>query len=474
MSITRLSPLAFGVTFALATSTSFSAGLDRTGQDIRGFFNEGTYAEMDFAYLSTDISGYDHGSTVIKNPPLLFPKDSVGIAKSESDFVKGNETGSITGEGVPIFKFGVKADVNDYLSVGVFYDQPFGAKVRFENDGNFVSNKDQKVASPNKDANGNDTAPIILDMVDGILGSVNNNVKNADYQKNTQVSVETETLTGLVGLKVNDFQVYGGPVIQKAAVDLSLRGNAYGPLTGYDLKANKNTANGWVAGVSFSKPEILLNAALTYRSEIEHEGEVKEYLPFLENNTLKLGATGKYAGIRDLEPTMTQSGSITTPESVNFNFQTGLSREYQLLGTLNARWVPWSKFTVDPPMYSEYTKAATGDPNKGLSILSYTKDQINVDVGLAKRFSPNLAGSAIIGWDSGAGNPVSSLGPVDGAWSVGGGLKYNVTPQWAVSAGGKYIMFGDATSVLPTGSVVGQFEDNTGYAVGMKLSYQQK
>ena len=52
-------------------------------------------------------------------------------------------------------------------------------------------------------------------------------------------------------------------------------------------------------------------------------------------------------------------------------------------------------------------------------------------------------------WDSGAGNPVSVLGPVEGYW----GLGYGKTSD---------------------GSVAGEFIDNTGYVLGEKLTYQKK
>ena len=42
----------------------------------------------------------------------------------------------------------------------------------------------------------------------------------------------------------------------------------------------------------------------------------------------------------------------------------------------------------------------------------------------------------------------------------------------AVSAGGKYLWFGDAQGVLPSDKIVGDFQDNDGYIFGVKLSYQ--
>ena len=57
---------------------------------------------------------------------------------------------------------------------------------------------------------------------------------------------------------------------------------------------------------------------------------------------------------------------------------------------------------------------------------------------------------------------------------MGLGAKYNVTENWAVSAGGKYLWFGDAKGVLPTGKIVADFQDNDGFILGAKISYQAK
>ena len=83
-----------------------------------------------------------------------------------------------------------------------------------------------------------------------------------------------------------------------------------------------------------------------------------------------------------------------------------------------------------------------------------------------------MAVSGSLGWDSGAGNPTTSLGPIEGYYSVGAGAKFNMTENWALSAGGKYLMFGDAKGSIPNNKVVSNFEDNDGYVLGVKLSYQ--
>jgi long-chain fatty acid transport protein len=110
--------------------------------------------------------------------------------------------------------------------------------------------------------------------------------------------------------------------------------------------------------------------------------------------------------------------------------------------------------------------------DEGLSLVSYDKDQWQVELGLAKRLTPAFAVTGTVGWDSGAGNPVTSLGPIEGYYSAGLGAKYNFTENWAVSAGGKYLWFGDADGQIPTKAIVSNFEDNDGFILGAKLSYQ--
>jgi len=456
-----ISKLTLALITLSAASLTQAAGLDRSGQDIKGFFNSGTYAEIDYAYIDSDVSGNDNAGAIRTSPTTEIRN---GITSDEASYEKGAPTGNITGDTYSFMRYGVKTDINDNVSIGVFYDEPWGAEVEYTGNSTFVSQA------------GKDT---IADSSSGISVPnevINPSVLDPDYDKNTNVRVHTETWTGLVGFKSNGFQVYGGPVLQKAEAEVHLRGQAYGPLTGYDANVNNDTAYGWAAGLAYSKPEIALKAALTYRSEIEHETPIGERVPLLGSPLKgvvldKLGIDPNSDLGKSIGEYATTDATVTTPESVNLNIETGLSQKYQLLGTLDIRWVPWSDFSIVPPLYNAYSKAAVPE---GLPLLSYDKDQWKVDVGLAKRFNEKLAGSVVVGYDSGAGDPISSLGTIDGYYSLGGGVKYNVTPEWAVSVGGKYLKFGDATGQLPNGSIVSKFQDNDGYIAGVKLSYQSQ
>lgn len=373
-----------------AASIASAAGLDRSGQDITAFLQDGTYAETVYTYIDADVSG----------------KDS-----------SGNKIDDIA-EDYDFFRYGVKTDINDTFSIGILYDEPFGAAADYSGKNNFV---DQNPLSP----------------------------RNGE---GTNVEVRTENLTGIIGAKLGEnknFQVYGGPVAQRVQADVKLRGKAYGLADGYTTHISAGQDYGWLAGASYSKPEIALQAALTYRSEIEHNLSLSENFPAL--------------ALKQMNPNSVGEIEIVTPKSVNFDFQTGINPT--TLATAKVRWVPWSDFEIVPPLYNQASK---------LSLVSYDEDQWLVELGLAKRLTPALAVTGNIGWDSGAGNPVTSLGPIEGYYSAGLGAKYNLTDNWAISAGGKYLWFGDAEGQIPSKVIVSDFEDNDGFALGVKLSYQAK
>lgn len=407
----HLKTLAVAVAAFSVASMSHAAGLDRSGQDITAFLQDGTYAEAVYTYLNADVSGYDNKAST---------------ATDKNAYQQGNKIGDIA-ESYDFFRYGVKADINDTFSVGVLYDEPFGAAADYSGDNSFV---DQNPLSP----------------------------RNGE---GTNVEVRTESITAIIGAKLGEnknFQVYGGPVAQRVQADVKLRGTAYEIANGYTTHVSSDQDYGWIAGVAYSKPEIALQAALTYRSEIEHNTNAAEDYPL-----------AFIAG----KPT-SRSGNIeiTTPKSVNFDFQTGINPT--TLATAKVRWVPWSDFAIVPSLYNEVSNANPIYRPDGLSLVSYDDDQWQVELGLAKRLTPALAVSGNIGWDSGAGNPVTSLGPIEGYYSAGLGAKYNFTENWAVSAGGKYLWFGDAKGQIPSKAAVGNFEDNDGYVLGAKISYQSK
>lgn len=494
----KLKSLSIAVAAFSVASVASAAGLDRSGQDITAFLQDGLYAEASYTYLDADVSGYDNAY----------------IGSDKNAFERGNKINDMA-ESYDFFRYGVKADLNDTFSVGILYDEPFGAAADYSGNNNFVAQGNLDNSAKNftdglysnfKDLNndftearnkavteaanaaqyakdaaaaqqaGNlpeaqrlgalaqqsvaaaQTAKVEAEALAPALSSVQ--AELATKGEGTQVEVRSENITGILGAKFGankEFQIYGGPVAQRVKADVKLRGIAYGPATGYSAYISPDQDYGWLVGASYSKPEIALKAALTYRSEIDHDVNVAEVYPLV-------AALGQ-------NPNQSNKMRITTPKSVNLDFQTGLNPT--MLATAKVRWVPWSDFEIVPPLYNEVSKRATKD-DKGLPLVSYDKDQWMVELGLAKRLTEALAVTGNIGWDSGAGDPVTSLGPIDGYYSAGLGAKYNLTENWAISAGGKYLWFGDAKGKLPTDKIVGEFEGNDGYALGVKVSYQAK
>ncbi|MDN3446831.1 outer membrane protein transport protein [Psychrobacter sp. APC 3281] len=437
----HLKTLAVAIATLSIASMTNAAGLDRSGQDVTAFFQDGTYAEAVYTYIDADVSGYD----------------SANVNPAQNAYERGNKTGDIA-EAYDFFRYGVKTDINDTFSIGLLYDEPFGAAAEYTQS-NFVANDDGIVAN---------ATTLGGQGVDGLTAGGIATAQDFTAGENTNVEVRSQSLTGILGMKFGankNFQIYGGPVAQRIESTTKLRGLAYGPATGYTSNSNPDMDYGYIAGIAYSKPEIALKAALTYRSEIDHSIEISETYPI----AAILGGASTPEQIA-AGGTQVSNYEITTPKSVNFDFQTGINPT--TLATAKVRWVPWSDFVITPPLYNEVSKRNYGPD--GLNLVEYEDDQWQVELGLAKRVAPALAISGTVGWDSGAGDPTTSLGPVDGYYSVGLGAKYNVTENWAVSAGGKYLWFGDAQGRLPTGKIVGDFQDNDGYIAGVKLSYQGK
>lgn len=454
--------LAVAIASISAVSVASAAGLDRSGQDVTAFLQDGTYGEVVYTYIDADVSGKD---------------------------ISGNPTSDIA-QAYDFGRFGVKADINDTFSVGVLYDEPWGAAVEYQGNSNFVSQGADATVNaltggrvPNAAtaqaglrqaqdgitqlrtaiaaAAGGDTTKLQTQLNNTVadarrLGSVLRVSSTAEEQKGqgTNVEIRTQNATLLLGAKLGEnknLQIYGGPQMQRLTGEVHLRGTAYGPMTGYDANIGADMGYGWVAGVAYHKPEIALKAALTYRSKIDHERSIAETIP----------VTGYQNS---------QNFKATLPDSWNLDFQTGINPTTLL--SAKVRYVPWSDFAIRPPQYGTVT--ATGNNNKPLPIVNYSKDQWSAELGLGRKVSDKLAVSGSVGYDSGAGNPISTLGPIKGYYSLGLGAKYNVTPEWSVSLGGKYFKFGDATAQLPNGTKVGEFDDNDGYAVGLKLAYQKR
>ena len=367
---------------ALPLTPALAAGLDRSGQSIAAFLQPGNYAEAGISVLDPTVKGKD----LIKN----------NVSDMAEDYYFPSAA--------------IKVQATEQISLGLLYDQPFGADAMYSLEQSMFTN--------------------------GIEG--------------TKVEVETHNLTALIGYQpTENWNFYAGPVWQTVEADISLRGQAYiSPkdptkvLSGYDIKIHEEEAFGWLAGFAYQIPEIALKTSVTYRSEIKHKAKSVE--------------THKLMPMLNVESQL----DAITPQSVNIDFQTGVAAN--TLAFANIRWAHWDQFAVTP----KFLNAASGN-----NLIDYSDDQWSVTVGVGRKLNSHWSGSASVGYDSGAGNPVTTLGPTEGYWSVGLGGQYSPAENYFIQAGVKYFWLGDATARTGT-TDVGEFEDNYALGYGLKIGYR--
>ncbi|WP_410110952.1 OmpP1/FadL family transporter [Acinetobacter indicus] len=394
---------------------AFAAAMDRSGQSIAAFLQPGNYFEAGISVLDPDVSG------------------------TNSAALGGQATGDMASD----YYFpsaALKLQVTDQFSFGVIYDQPFGAEAEY-------------------------TAQSIAFNPTGNDG--------------TRAEVTTENLSFLFGFQpTENWNIYAGPVYQTAKGNVALRGAAYSALAGYDATMKKDSEVGWLAGLAFQIPEIALKASLTYRSEIEHNLSTTETgLPPALPTPLGNLPLGPYANGKT---------NVTTPQSVNLDFQTGVMAN--TVAFANVRWVNWDGFAIRPTSFGDALDGLAGyapmigavDPATGAylasleggNLVEYNKDQWSATVGVGRKFNEKWAGNMSVGWDSGAGNPVTTLGPTEGYWNVGLGVQYSPAPNYFIAGGVKYFWLGDATALTVANPNVGEFTDNHAIGYGLKMGYR--
>jgi len=456
---------------------AFAAALDRSGQSMAAFLQPGNYFEAGISVLDPDVSGKEAGTSETRR----------NIDDMAGDYYFPSAA--------------LKFQPTEKFSVGILYDQPYGADAEYQGTNVFTSNpgtdtilstgainnivrtraiaaleaqgqpvNDQTIAFASQQVR--DSAA--FQQLTGALAAGNNFLGEG----NTKVEVDTQNLSLVFGYQpTENWNIYGGGVYQTVKGNLSLRGQAYSLFNGYDATFKETSGTGWLAGLAFQIPDIALKASVTYRSEIDHDISASEDLSLLNFPLLTtvLGGLGvSPAQLATLDdPGKTK---ITTPQSVNLDFQTGVMAN--TVAFANVRWVDWSNFSIRPYQFGNISEAVGPliDRPDGFNLVEYEDDQISATVGVGRKFNDLWAGNVSVGWDSGAGNPVSTLGPTEGYWNVGLGLQYSPTPATFIAGGVKYFMLGDAKA--QTGAQAGspeyvaEFEDNDAWAYGLKIGYR--
>jgi long-chain fatty acid transport protein len=251
-------------------------------------------------------------------------------------------------------------------------------------------------------------------------------------------TIESRALTGVVRYAFDGgFSVYGGLRAARTRGEVELVNPAIPG--GYTMSTETDTAYGYLLGAAYEMPEIAGRVSLTYNSQITHDFEATENIPAF--------------GIVD-DP---RRFSTTIPESVHLEFQTGIMEDTLLFGGI--RWVRWSKFDITPPAYNE---------NIGGSLVEYSKPTTTYTLGVGRRFTEQLSGSASISHERQSGGTLGNLGPTDGFTSVGLGASYTID-NITLSGGVQYRWIGGGDTAGDIGSFSGNSATSAGLRVGVRF-----
>lgn len=295
----------------------------------------------------------------------------------------------------------VKWDVNEQLSFAVIYDQPFGADINY----------------------GLTSAPAYHN---GTVG--------------TTAQVESSAISGVLNYQVSErFSVHGGLRYQTAEGFIQLAGGAFGSLSGYSLNLEKAAGLGFMAGAAYEIPDIALRVALTYNSEVDHDLAYSEAAAFG-------GGTG--------------TTTVTTPESLNLEFQTGIAKDTLLFGSV--RYAKWGDFDVIAPTPTAISMAGGGGPVD----LANLGNSTSYSLGVGRRLNDNWAVSAVFGYEGSGSGTVSPLAPSNGSKSLGLAAVYTMDDV-SITGGVRYVKVGDAV----TDNNVAVFEDNSALAIGVSVKF---
>jgi long-chain fatty acid transport protein len=323
----------------------------------------------------------------------------------------GGDTGNV-GNAYNLFALSYKYDINEKVSFAMIADQPFGADILY--------------------------GP----------GSVNLGGTLAD--------AKTVALTGLFRYKMSGgWSMHGGLRAQQAQGDIGLSGWAYGPpagnplglpaspLNGYAVSLDNDWALGYVVGAAYEKPEIAMRIALTYNSKITHS------MPTTETVRGAVVATG-------------ETTDVSTPESVNLDFQTGIAKDTLLFGQV--RWANWSQFQVSPSFFD----AVVAGSNSSLVDID---DTTTWTLGIGRRFTPVWSGSISFTYEKEGDPLVSPLSPTNGRTGVTLAAIYT-KDKVKVTTGVSYVALGDAQAETGTPDVArADFTDNYAVGFGMRVAY---
>ncbi|MBJ6131547.1 transporter [Ochrobactrum sp. Q0168] len=141
---------------------------------------------------------------------------------------------------------------------------------------------------------------------------------------------------------------------------------------------------GWRIGAAYENPEYAMRASLVYQSEVKYglEGTV--------DNLILNPITGRGVAIN-------VDSDVSTPQSVEFKFQTGIAPGWLAFGSVE--WMDWSSVTSVDFVASDNEVLPTGTRVTSLNL--YYQDGWTLRGGIGHRFNDHWSLDGTLTWDRG-------------------------------------------------------------------------
>jgi long-subunit fatty acid transport protein len=266
------------------------------------------------------------------------------------------------------------------------------------------------------------------------------------FAQGTTASLDSTAYTALLKYRFpSNVSLLGGIRYQTLSAEAYIPFITRNPRVPYAVNGSEEGAWGYVLGIAWEKPEIKARVSLTYNSAIDYS------LPTTETAPVSQTAATAVA---------TQSTTeTTTPQSVNLEFQSGVAKNTLVYGSI--RWVDWSEFQVNPPVYASVARSP---------LVSYDGDVTTYSIGAAYKFNDSWTGTVTYAYDTPIGGYSLNLGPVDGYNSIGLAAIYTYDSV-KITAGVRYLALGDTQTQIRGFAPAANFDGNSAVTFGLRIGY---
>lgn len=376
---------------AVCASMANAGGIDRSRLPYAAMFEEGNYAELGFSSVNPSVTG-----------AYVAPISAFGASTNNM------------AESYTTLSLGMKVDLNEKLSVGLFINQPYGADAKYT--GGFYTGLEAHWTS-------NQIAALV----------------KYDLSNGVSVYGGAKYVTSKAEIAIPDRMIRAG-MVAAGGSGAALAGAAPAGTLAYTATTETDSQAGLIIGAAYEKPEIALRVGLTYEQGFTHSFATTETLPAFAATPLG----GSRSSTTDIE----------MPRSITLDFQSGVAKDTLVFGMI--RYSNWSVWEVRPSLYNAaFNSAITGIDN----------DVMTYQLGVGRRLNENLSVFGRVTYEEAKGGVAPRLAPTDGSTSFGVGATWR-KDNIKVTGGVEYARLGDATDVSGTA-----FTGSEALGVGVQVGF---